>query len=981
MLSVGAERDGGDIEDSDVSEMDPDEILKNLKGLDDMDAELFATMKKPSSAPKQTKPAGDEGSKKDFSALDSNIKPDGADQSTTRRKKPDSTPSSTGRTSKKFTFSDLDDPLDDLFPSESKPKPKPTSQQAHRENSEPSHSPSLSPVIKRDTVTKPEEHAFNKKLTKKENVLWSNTERRGPPQRVRTALDEILERGTSPRLLERPPTGKRQDPPQSQESQRQDEPPSVKALEDDLVFGSYKPTFGSAGEGRLSRRPSVRFSAEDVSVAPAAKMGTDTSSPAIKPEVSTNQNKEEGDDDDVDDWLAGALRKKKALFVSNSEDKQSKKEESLGSGEQLDLESLLSEQVTSPAARSRNGTLTTVKESDIRLGHTSSAIGSASVTEEKTKQAVPHRNQNLMPRPSSAVQQQVPLTPDSLQQLLLQQQVLQSQMLGRSDAVDAGVLQRLKEKDQQSADIQVLQARIVQLEGQVKTLQLERDLSQMLVETVQQRHKEDMELMENAHRARVKLLEESAAQREKQSQQEYEDLMECLATLRRSAEQERSELQGQYQRKISQAQQDRDREVERLRDLQRKAILEMKEDHEDHVQRLKRLKDEEIDALTSATSQTRSLTAVIEQMEKFSSRLGELSSRVESTHEHTTQGLEHRTQHRDKQLQIMQDRLNQQQKSMLEEKAYLKEIIARMDTQLTEQQRQLEKERWKMTAEQAKAESTLRTLEEERRVLNLQISLEREELEKAKNALVEEQKAVMQRCAEERRRLAAERNQFHDQEKQRRDRADQEAQEQSELKLRAAEIKQKEITLTQERDALKRLREELDTEKERISDTALRLKTRVQEVEAFSKLAAEKYEEGEQALQEAKRVEAEHQRRLRNVHSQTENLRQQQQQILQEQIRLSHLKKGAESLRPDIPMTSLPQIPPGLPDSVDSGLSSSKLTSSSFIAPPTSFSSCESTELEASLALWKYNASKDGDYLQQEQIYLNKLKSKSHRTK
>lgn len=40
------------------------------------------------------------------------------------------------------------------------------------------------------------------------------------PQRARTRLDEILGRGTSPRLLERPPTGERKDPPQQQEKQQ-----------------------------------------------------------------------------------------------------------------------------------------------------------------------------------------------------------------------------------------------------------------------------------------------------------------------------------------------------------------------------------------------------------------------------------------------------------------------------------------------------------------------------------------------------------------------------------------------------------------------------------------------------------------------------------------------------------------------------------------------------------------------------------------
>lgn len=46
----------------------------------------------------------------------------------------------------------------------------------------------------------------------------------------------------------------------------------------------------------------------------------------------------------------------------------------------------------------------------------------------------------------------------------------------------------------------------------------------------------------------------------------------------------------------------------------------------------------------------RSLTTVVEQMEQFSSRLGELSSRVESTHEHTAQGLEQGARRRDEQL-------------------------------------------------------------------------------------------------------------------------------------------------------------------------------------------------------------------------------------------------------------------------------------------------------------------------------------------
>ena len=70
-------------------------------------------------------------------------------------------------------------------------------------------------------------------------------------------------------------------------------------------------------------------------------------------------------------------------------------------------------------------------------------------------------------------------------------------------------------------------------------------------------------------RAGVKLLEESGSQREARARQENEDLAERLAAVTRMAEQERAELQAQNQRRLAQCQQDRDREVERLRDLQR----------------------------------------------------------------------------------------------------------------------------------------------------------------------------------------------------------------------------------------------------------------------------------------------------------------------------------------------------------------------------------------------------------------------------
>ncbi|KAL2101019.1 hypothetical protein ACEWY4_002780 [Coilia grayii] len=1080
---------------SDVSEADPQALLDSMKDIDDMDADLFGSKKKPSSAPPQTNSSISAGPKPESSKPGDKRKVNDTEVSAHEDKKPSSAPASTARGYKKFSFIDFDDPLDDLLDDLDPPKAQKASSLSEKAPGKKINSPSASPVVsqkrndkeaspalapkKRDELTFDDDDDLMDALgfeetPKSKAVTLTPKKESEPTHRSRTRLDEILGRGTSPRLLERPPTGEKKEQQQQQQQQEQQQPQKSTSAKDGVVgeegfaFGSYQPTLAGSAEGRQSRRQSVRFSTEDISsssperrskpstpatptstranrstadwlgltqddadeeveemkkttgsaistdaskVPPSPQSNSTTdiaaSSPkTTRPRQDTSkapkevEKEEEGEEVD---WLAGALSRKKAM----EEEKRVTQQDALGLGDEVDLDSFLSKRQPTPTSRR--------KQEDTPVLSKEAGIGS-SVTQrpasptpslskpargDQPKPARANQDQVQPPALSRVPQQttaestaqvsqpQVSLSAENLQQLLLQQQLAGGWGLG--GAVEVGALHRQRKEAEQQAGEQLvsLQARIIQLEGQVRTLQLERDQKQMLLESVQLRHKQDTELMENTHRARVKLLEESAAQRELRMRQENEDLVERLASVTRLGEQERGELQAQHQRRLAQSQQDRDREVERLRELQRKSILEMKKDHEEQVTRLKRLKDEEIDAVTSATSQTRSLTVVIEQMEQFSRRLGDLSSRVESTHEHTTQGLELGARQRDEQLRVMQDRLNQQQRAMGEERARLQEVIAKMDTQLAEQQRQLEKERWRVSAEQAKAESGLRGLEEERRTMTQQIGIEREELERAKSALLEEQQQVMQRCAEERRKLAAEWTQFHAQEKLRQERVEREAsralerdahregsiislaQEQAELKLRGGELKQREDALTRERETLDHLREDMEREKDRLSATAIRLKTRAQEVESFSKLASEKFEEGERALQEARRVEAEHQTRLRSIHAQMERLRQQEQHLHQERMRMTEHRREL-NMRQSLPINVAPA--PLFTDFAPIANSQlmSPLATVQVHSPDTN---TMSPELLAKLAMLKQSAEKDRDFLQDEQFFLATLKS------
>ncbi|KAF4080766.1 hypothetical protein AMELA_G00174890 [Ameiurus melas] len=1042
-LAKEAEKDD---EASDVSEADPKALLESMKDIDDMDADLFGSKRKPSSAPAQSRTSRTDTSKPD-------------DVNKTNRleeRKPNSAPAAAVRNYRKFGFmDDLDDPLDDLLNEldEERPKSVPSGKAGKQQSSSPA-------------VQKKEERATPSPAPKKDNELtfdddgddlmdalgFSDTPKgresglipkkeNEAPQRARTRLDEILGIGTSPRLLERPVTGEKKDTtPAERQPQKSSAGKDSMFGDEDLTFGSYQPTLGSTPEGRTSRRHSVRFSTEDISSAsPEHKIKTSTRpgrptsdwlglkqdeneaekeeepkrretkestgasekpkpppSPSHvggklsivtsksnedliavpdSPETSTNvaAKSELKQKEYEDDWLAGALSKKKALV----EEREKRQEESLGLGEEIDLDTFLGKRNTTSTPRRLKEDKPLPPRQPSSQSLVASSRQQSPVPAPTSSTGGQHTHEQKPAVVSAAPIQQVSISTDGLQQLLLQQQLAQAQLWGLGTPLDPNSLQKQsRDAEHHTSDTTALQSRIIQLEGQVRSLQLEKDQLQMLLDNVQQRHKHDTELMENTHRARVKLLEECVVQRETRAHMENQELTERLEAVMKLVQQERAELQEQHHRRLAQSQQERDREVERLRELQRKSILEMKKDHEEQVQRLRRLKDEEIDAVTSATSQTRSLTVVIEQMEQFSLRLGDLSSRIENTHENTTHGLELGARQRDEQLRVLQERLTQQQRDMVEERTRLKEVISKMDTQLAEQQRQLQQERWRVTAEQAKAESALRGLEEERRTMTQHFTIEREELERAKSALLEEQQSVMQRCAEERRKLAAEWTHFHTQDKLRKEREmDRDghiismAQEQAELKLKAGELKQREEAIQKERENLEKLRGELEGERESLNTAALHLKHRAQEVETLSKLACERYEEGERALQEARQVESGHQARLRNIHTELERLRKQEHNLQQERMRMTDYHREMNRMRHNPPTDHLPApvdpftyrystavLPPAVPNN-----------SSRAVSP-------KLQATLATLAVLRHTAEKDRDFLQDEQFFLDTLK-------
>ncbi|KAM4844526.1 fas-binding factor 1 isoform 2-T4 [Thomomys bottae] len=1102
VFGTQADLAGADGGVSDISDADPEALLKTLKDLDDMDADILGLKKShPAIGKNAAKGSGKEmpNNSKPAEKLSTNEK--GATIST---KKPSSAPSRSGQQYRKFSFEDLEDPLAGLLSDDEEEvamKPPVTESKSALDQSPGSSGgpgPSI-PLTPGDTPIRKKEDSlfddgddimaalgFGDSPTAEKRQMGNHE----GPRPARSKLDELLGRGTATKLLAHPGKeeygdfnlNKKYQKPQDKEDSWDDEI---------LTFGAYKPSVGSS-EGRQSRRQSVRFLAEggpdpkgelgskqspqatsspitsrkggadwlglkddDLDLLPPSPIpevqqeGSATSPPSLSAPASQHtapgQNSAPGlhsapgqhsapglhsatavlpstaklpaknkglpvkasqastqgaskEKEEEDDWLGHVLSQKKSHGFARDEHARTLNSMGAAGQPRSSSQPSASTRATDQAVVGGASGVTVEEIPAVPL-----AVEGAPMSWSQTTLALPAVDPKKGATPGDASGTEPAIYVSSSEEPIGLSVPIQSLLPGsQMQSLPPGAryqkqlltaptqLQLQSGTAQLQAELLKSQARVDELEAQVRKLELEQSHHRLLLESLQQRHQADLELIESAHRSRIKMLETSYQQREERLQRENEELSTQYLTHCKEAEQARAELTAQYQRRLATAAQEKDQEIERLRDLQRVSIQEMHRDHGEQLQRLKLLKDQEIDAVTSATSHTRSLNGIIQQMEKFSSSLNELSSRVEASHVTTSQERALGIRQQDEQLRALQERLGWQQRDMEEERGRLQEVISKMEARLNEQSRLLEQERWRATAEQSKAESTQRALEEQRKVMFQQITMEREELERAKSALLEEQKSVMQKCGEERRHLASEWAEFFLQQKLSKERAEREAEralqvdskregtiislakEQAELKVRTKELQAKEERLVAEREALEREQQELRLQQEKMQATALRLQLRMEEVEHMSKVASKKYEEGEQALRVARQVQSEHQARQQVVQRQQEQLRQQEQHMHQEHLSLAQQRQQLDLARQDLP-SSLPELP-----------TAQVLTAHNQIAsmnPAPALPQCGqpsagpgSIHLFTRLLLLKYTAEQDREFLEDEKFFLETLK-------
>ncbi|KAL3875799.1 hypothetical protein ACJMK2_033715 [Sinanodonta woodiana] len=537
-------------------------------------------------------------------------------------------------------------------------------------------------------------------------------------------------------------------------------------------------------------------------------------------------------------------------------------------------------------------------------------------------------------------------------------------------------------------------------QAQIRRLELELQYSHDLLNSTKKRYEEEIAAVEKSYKTRIELIEETNQKREQRWSEENEQLHNQQLIRIRQMEEEKAAQMSKHYQKLEQAEREKAEEIERLKEIHKQALDQMRHDQEESLGRLKRSKDQQIEAAAESHNTSKSLMAAVDLIQSNAKDLGSLQRKMDAWH---NQGLDEREimiRSKDEQLTMLSERLNKQQEENDKERQKLQDLIARLETQLHEQNRLLEEERWKVKKDESRIEIMQKSLEEERRMLSEQQVKERASLERNRDALLEEQRSILSQLHKERQALTEERMQFELSQKMTKEetqqytsklvqiRAEYEiltkaiAEDKQRFEEKRAEFKKDDQQIREQWAELQKERSLLKDKEEELMNRAQMLKERSAELDDFYRECQHKYEEGMQAREDAQVIEAEEKQRLAAIQHSLNNLRAMEKEMAEERLQLSKDKREIERFRRTAVEGSenLHQIngygtTPGLlmpayqptytPHIFDPALQLSINTVDNVT---------ESIKNDRSIRMWKVEAMKDQQFLEEQSLFLYALK-------
>ena len=180
----------------------------------------------------------------------------------------------------------------------------------------------------------------------------------------------------------------------------------------------------------------------------------------------------------------------------------------------------------------------------------------------------------------------------------------------------------------------------------IKHLEYENQDLRLQVEHNRSNFELQLKLMKDSCESQIKILKDDREKSFKLFRDEKETLQNHIDLI----EKEKLDLTNVYKQKLDDKQKEFDIEMEKLKQLHRVALNNIKEENEQIIDRIKHLKETELSAAIAANSHGKTLESVISLIEDNTKSLDNISHKVKM--EHVVNINEHQVQLRNKEEQL-----------------------------------------------------------------------------------------------------------------------------------------------------------------------------------------------------------------------------------------------------------------------------------------------------------------------------------------
>ncbi|XP_036326837.1 fas-binding factor 1 homolog [Rhagoletis pomonella] len=297
----------------------------------------------------------------------------------------------------------------------------------------------------------------------------------------------------------------------------------------------------------------------------------------------------------------------------------------------------------------------------------------------------------------------------------------------------------------------------VQLEADVKRLELEKLRLEELVANQKVNYEREIELIERSYKKQIEVLENHTQSMETRLKAELDELSKHYTQKLDTLDSEKQRIKSNYDADFSALKQDHEDELRKLKKSHDDDLEMLREEHRRMLENVRQSKMLEFAAIQENGSYMETLKAASSNLENLSDGLEGLRDEVQSRLELLHKEKEKKLDARERRLDDAERRLKMNEESAEEEKKRLMMLVGSLEHQLTKLSKDSAEENWQLRQRMAALEAEKAAFEKEKEFAREQIARDEKRLADLKEQQLAESKRALVELQEERARLYLER--------------------------------------------------------------------------------------------------------------------------------------------------------------------------------------------------------------------------------